>query len=138
MMVFTLSCCATWPFPPWTHLTSSITIFRKDIFVFYIGVGWQHPFLGTLLATCGNHVSGPVMVVFTLSCCATWPFPPWTHLNSSITILERLYLCSTMVLGGSTHFLELYYLWKPCVWAGHGGFHPVLLSYLALLSMDPP
>ena len=51
---------------------------RLAIFVFHIGVGWQHPFLGTLLAV------------------------------------------ETMCLG--------------C----HGGFHPVLLCYLALLSMDPP
>jgi hypothetical protein len=135
--------------------------------VFHIGVGWQHPFLGTLLAaetqclgrswwfspcpvvllgpslhgptlmpllqlligyicvphwcwvvapinwnfiSCTNHVSGPVLMVFTLSCCATWPFPPLTHLNSSILILDWLYFCSTLVLGGSTHYLELYWL----------------------------
>jgi hypothetical protein len=55
--------------------------------------------------SCGNHKTGPVMVVFTLSCCATWPFPPWTHLNFSLTIIDRLNLCSTLVLGGSTHYI---------------------------------
>jgi hypothetical protein len=84
---------ATWPFSPWTHLKSSVTIFDCLYIVFHIGVGWQHPLLGTLLASCGNHhVSGIVMVVFTLSCCATWPFSPWTHLNSSVTIFDCLYI----------------------------------------------
>jgi hypothetical protein len=53
-----------------------------------------------------------VMVVFTLSRRATWPFPPWTHLNFSSMIIQRLYLCSTLVLGGSTDLLELYWLVK--------------------------
>jgi hypothetical protein len=122
--------------------------FRKALFVFHIGVGWQHPFLGTLLPVetmclgwswwfspcpvellgpslhgptlipllqfwigyicvphwcwvvapitwnfigCENPVSGPIMMVFTLSCCATWPFSPWTHLNFSVTFSDRLY-----------------------------------------------
>ncbi len=59
----------------------------------------------------------------------------WSWLKN---ICQRLYLCSTLVLGGSTHFLELYWLWKPCVCVGNGGFHPVMSCYLALPSMDPP
>ena len=55
------------------------------------------------------------MVVFTLSHCGACPFPPWTHLNCSVMIIQRLYLCSTLVFGGSTDLLELYRLWKPCV-----------------------
>jgi hypothetical protein len=47
-------------------------------------------------------------------------------------------LCFTLVLGGSTHYLELYWLWKPSVWTHHGGFHPVLLCYLVLPSINPP
>ena len=46
---------------------------------------------------CKNPVPGPVMLVFTLSRHATWPFPPWTHLNFSVTIIDRLYLCSTLI-----------------------------------------
>jgi hypothetical protein len=147
--------------------------------------------------SCKNPLSWLLMVVFTLSHCATWPFPPWTHLNFSVMIIQRLYLCFTLVLGGSTHYLWLCWMletlclqwswlfspchivvrapslhgptsisllwfykgyicvlhwcwvvapitcdfvgcWKPLVWAGHGGFHPVLLCYLALPSMDPP
>ena len=49
-----------------------------------------------------NPVSGLLMVVFALSRHATWPFPSWTHLNFSVMIIQRLYLCSTLVLGGST------------------------------------
>jgi hypothetical protein len=41
---------------------------------------------------CENPVSGLVMVVVTLSCHATWPFSPWTHLNSSVTIIDWLYI----------------------------------------------
>ena len=137
------------------------------------------------------------MVVFTLSRCAVYPFPPWTHLNSSVLIIQRLYLCSALVLGGSIHYLELYWLvkilclgqswwfppchivvrapslhgptsitlfwfykgyicvlhwcwvvapitcdfvgcWKPCVSNGHGRFHPVTLCCVPLPSMDPP
>jgi hypothetical protein len=54
-----------------------------------------------------NAVSGPLMVVFTLSCHTMWPIPPGMHLNFSVTIIQRLYLCSTLVLGCSTHFLGL-------------------------------
>jgi hypothetical protein len=59
-----------------------------------------------------NPVSGVFMLVFALSRRATWPFPPWTHLNFSVTIIQNLYLCSTLVLAGSTHYLGLYWLVK--------------------------
>ena len=52
------------------------------------------------------------MVVSTLSHRGACPFPPCTHLNYSFLILQRLYLCFTLVLGGSTHYLELYWLVK--------------------------
>ena len=54
-----------------------------------------------------NPKSGLLMVVFALSRHATWPFPSWTHLNFSVMIIQRLYLCSTLVLAGSTDLLEL-------------------------------
>ena len=54
-----------------------------------------------------NPVSGPLMVDFALLRRATWPFPSWTHLNFSVMIIQRLYLCSTLVLAGSTDLLEL-------------------------------
>jgi hypothetical protein len=164
MVVFILCCCATWPFPPWTHLNFSVTIvdrlylcstlvlggsthYLELYWLWKPCLGWSWwlspchvvllgpslhgptliPLLQLLIGyicvphwcwvvapinwnfiSCGNHVSGPVMMVFTLSCCATWPFPPWTPLNSSVTIIDWLYLCSTLVLGGSTHFLEFY------------------------------
>ena len=54
-----------------------------------------------------NPKSGLLMVVFALSRHATWPFPSWTHLNFSVMIIQRLYLCSTLVLSGSTDLLEL-------------------------------
>jgi hypothetical protein len=56
---------------------------------------------------CKNTVSGPLMVVFTLSRHTMWPFPPWTHLNFSAMIIQRLYLCPTLVLSGSTDLLKL-------------------------------
>jgi hypothetical protein len=61
---------------------------------------------------CKNPVSGPLMVVFSLSRRAMWPFPSWTHLNFSVMIIQRLYWCSTLVLAGSTHYLGLYWLVK--------------------------
>jgi hypothetical protein len=45
------------------------------------------------------------MMVFPLSCPATWPFPPATHLNFSVTIIPRLHLSSTFLLVGSTDLL---------------------------------
>ena len=39
---------------------------------------------------CKNPVPGLLMVVFTLSRHATWPFPPWTHLNFSVMFIQRL------------------------------------------------
>ena len=55
-----------------------------------------------------NHLSELLlMVAFALSRRATWPFPPWTHLIFSVTIMQRLYLCSKLVLGCSTHYLGL-------------------------------
>jgi hypothetical protein len=101
MMVFTLSCCASWPFRPWTPLLSTITILEGYICVPHWC--WVESHITWNFIGCKNAVSGLVKMVFTLSCSATWPFPPWNHLNSFITILERLYLCSTLVLGGSTH-----------------------------------
>jgi hypothetical protein len=53
-------------------------------------------------------LSGLLMVVFAMSRHATWPFPPLLHLNVSDMIIQMLYLCSTLVLGGSTHYLGLY------------------------------
>jgi len=52
-------------------------------------------------------LSGLFMLVFTLSCRATWPFPPGTHLNFSVMNIQRLNLCSTLVMAGSTHYLGL-------------------------------
>ena len=85
------------------------------------------------------------MVVFALSRRATWPFPPWSHLNFSVTIIQRLYLCSTLVLGGSTDLLELYWLVKTlclgCSWwfspchvmlLGHSLHGPTSISLLCL------
>ena len=51
--------------------------------MFHIGVGWYNPLLGTLFAV-KTLLSGLVLAVFTLSCHATWPFPPETHLNFSV------------------------------------------------------
>ena len=82
--------------------------YTKAIFMFHIGVGWYNPLLGTLFAV--KTPSGLVLAVFTLSCHATWPFPPETHLNFSVSIIKRLYLCSTLVFGGNTHYLELYWM----------------------------
>jgi hypothetical protein len=196
MVVVTLSCHATWTFPPWTHFNLLVTIIDRIYLCSTLVLGGSTHFLNYI--GCENPVCiwagddgfHPVL---------SWylAFPPWTHLNSSVTIVDRLYLCSTLVLGGSTHFMELYWHSKqkclgqswwvsPCpvvllgsslhgptsfcllqfeigyicvphwcwvvaliswncigsqnrsVWAGHGRFHPVLLCYLALLSMDPP
>jgi hypothetical protein len=75
----------------------------------------------------------------TTFCHATWPFPPCTHLNFSVMIIQRLYLCSTLVFGGSTDLLELYRLWKPCVRLGCSWwFSPCHIMLVALPSMDPP
>jgi hypothetical protein len=100
---------ATWPFLPWTHLNFSPIIKQRLLLcptlVFagsthYLGLYWL---VKTLL-------SGLLIVVFAMSRHATCPFPPWTHLNFSVMTIQRLYLCSTLVLGGSTHYLELYWL----------------------------
>jgi hypothetical protein len=111
---------------------------RLAIFVFHIGVGWQHPFLGTLLAV----ETMCLGLSWWFSLCPVVLLGPSLHgpTSISLTIIDRLYLCSTLVLGGSTHHLELYYPWKPCVWAGHGGFHPVTSCSSALGhgSMDTP
>jgi uncharacterized membrane protein len=111
MGVFALSRHAMWPFPPWTHLNFSVMIiqrlYRCSTLVLagsthYLGLYWL---VKTLL-------SGLFMFDFALSHCAMWPFPPWTHLNFSVMIIQRLYWCSTLVLAGSTHYLGLYWLVK--------------------------
>ncbi len=139
MVVVTLSRHATWPFPPGTHLNFYVMHIPRLYLCSTLVLGCSTHFLE--LYWLWKHVSGPLMVVLTLSHCATWPFPPGTHLNFfnfSVTNIPRLYLCSTLVLVGSTHYLELYCLWKPCVWTGHGGCHPVTSCYLALpLSIYP-
>jgi hypothetical protein len=38
------------------------------------------------------------------------PFLQRTHLNFSVSSIKRLYLCSTLVFGGNTHYLELYWM----------------------------
>jgi hypothetical protein len=106
MGVFALSRRAMWPFPPWTHLNFSVTIIQRlqlcSTLVLagsthYLGLHWL---VKTLL-------SGLFMFDFTLSRCATWPFPPGTHLHFSVMSIQRQYLCSTLVLAGSTDLLEL-------------------------------
>ena len=137
MVVFTLSRRATWPFPPWTHLNFSVMIIQRLYLCSTLVLGGSTDYLELC------------WLVETLCLGWSWWFSPChvmllgpslhgTHLNFSVMIIQRLYLCSTLVLGGSTDLLELYWLWKSCVWAGHGGFHPVTSCYLALPSMDPP
>jgi hypothetical protein len=108
MVVFTLSGPATQPFPPWTHLHFSETIIQRLKLYSTLVLGGSTDLL-ELYGLVKTLLSGPVMVFFTLSRCATQPFPPWTHLNFSVMLIQRLYLCSTLVLGGSTDLLELYW-----------------------------
>jgi hypothetical protein len=109
MLVFSLSRRAMWPFPPWTHLNFSVMIiqrlYRCSTLVLagsthYLGLNWL---VKTLL-------SGLFMLVFALSRRATWPFPQGTHLHFSVMSIQRQYLCSTLLLGGSTHYLGLWCL----------------------------
>jgi hypothetical protein len=88
MVVFTLSRCTVCPFPPWTHLNFSVMTIQRLYLCSTLVLGGsthylEHYWLVTTL------LSGPLMVVFTLSRCATWPFPPWTHLNFSVMIIQR-------------------------------------------------
>jgi hypothetical protein len=106
MLVFALSRRAMWPIPPWTHLNFSVMIIQKLYLCSTVLLGGNTHYL-ELYWMVKTLLSGPLMVVFALSRRATWPFPPWTYLDFSVTIIQRLYLCSTLVLGGSTHYLGL-------------------------------
>ena len=111
MVVFTLSHRTMLPFPPWTHLNFSVTIIQRLYLCSTLVLAGSTHYLG-LYWLVKTLLSGLLMVVFTLSRCATCPFPPWTHLNFSVMIIQRLYLCSTLLSGGNTHYLELYWMVK--------------------------
>jgi hypothetical protein len=106
MGVFALSHRAMWPFPPWTHLNFSGMIIQSLYLCSTLLLGGNTHYL-ELFWMVKTLLSGLFMLVFTLSRRATWPFPPWTHLNFSVTKIQWQYLCSTLVLGGRTHYLGL-------------------------------
>ena len=106
MVVFTLSRRATGPFPPRTHLDFSVKIIQWLYLCSTLVLGGSTHYL-ELYWLVKTLLSGLLRLVFTLSRRAMWPFPPWTHLNFSVMIIQRLFLCSTLVLGCSTHYLGL-------------------------------
>jgi hypothetical protein len=106
MVVFTLSRCTMCPFSPWTNLIFSVIIIQRLYLCSALVLGGSTHYL-ELYWLVKTLLSGLLMVVFAMSCHATWPFPPLSHLNVSVMIIQMLYLCFTLVLGGSTHYLGL-------------------------------
>jgi hypothetical protein len=106
MVVFTLSHRGACPFPPWTNLNFSVMFIQRLYLCFTLVLAGSTHYL-ELYWLVKTLLSGLLMVVFVMSCHATWPFLPLSHLNVSDMIIQMIYMCSTLVLGGSTHYLGL-------------------------------